>query len=207
MKKFSLLALLISFIGYSQNFEGEISYSNSYKSKIAQVNDEQWKTMMGGIQKYAIKNGDYKSETNGTLMLWQLYINKDNKLYNKMSNSEVIYWFEGSVQNEEILSATINKNSTEVLGYTCDELILNCKSGVQKYYFNSKFSVDPSNFINHKFGNWYDFVSRSKAMPLKIIIDTNQFTLTSVATNIVAKALDMSMFSLPQGAQTAKSPY
>jgi len=47
--------------------------------------------MMGSTQEYLIKGGDYKSIANGTLVQWQLFINKDNKLYNKMSNSETAF--------------------------------------------------------------------------------------------------------------------
>ncbi|MDM1391691.1 hypothetical protein HX052_17290 [Myroides marinus] len=72
---------------------------------------------VGNIQKYFIKNGDYKTETNGKLLLWQLYVNKENKLYNKMSNSETIYWNDGNTQGDEVLSVKINKNATEILGH------------------------------------------------------------------------------------------
>ena len=207
IKKFNFLILLISFAGLTQNYEGEIIYSNSYKSKTPQLKDEQLNLMLGTVQNYLIKEGDYKSSTNGSLIQWQLYINKDNKLYSKMSNSDIIYWNDGSIQGDEILKAEINKNSTEILGYKCDELILTCKSGVQKYYYSSKFSIDSKLFMNHKFGNWYDFVSRSNSLPLKIIIENAQFTLTSIATEIKPKVLETSFFTLLQGVQTAKSQY
>ena len=89
MKKslFTLLFVLISLFTFAQSFEGKIIYQLTYKSKMPSVTDAQFSSMMGNTQNYYIKGGDYKSETNGSFILSQLYINKDNKLYNKFSNS------------------------------------------------------------------------------------------------------------------------
>ena len=169
--------------------------------------DQQWQMLLGSTQEYYIKGGNYKSVTNGQLMQWQLYINKDNKLYSKMSNSEKAIWNDGNVQGDEVLKTALNKGVTEVLGYPCDEVILTCKSGVQKYYFNSKIAVDPKLFINHKYGNWYQFLSLSNALPLKTVIETAQFTMMSEATEITPGKVDGQQFQLPNGIQTEKSPY
>jgi len=210
MKKV-LLILTISIITavttFGQSFEGKIIYTNSYISKNPKMTDQQWTSMMGSTQEYLIRGGDYKSIANGTLVQWQLYINKDNKLYNKMSNSETAFWNDASVQGDEILKAEVNKGVTEVLGYKCDEVILTCKSGVQKYYFNSKLSVDTKLFANHKFGNWFDYLSKSNSLPLKSVIETAQFTMESVATEVKPMKLDTKTFELPTGIKTEKSPY
>ena len=207
MKKFKYLIFLITFSSYCQTFEGEIIYSNTYQSKSAQIKDEVLTSTMGTKQQYFIKNGNYKTVTNGQFLLWQLYINKDNRLYNKVVNSEALLWNDASIQGDEILSVKTNKNVITILGNKCDELILTCKSGIQKYYFNSKFAVDVNKFVNHKLGNWYDFVSRSNSLPLKTIIENTQFTLISTAVEIKPMKLDDNLFSLPEGIKTEKSPY
>ncbi|MEI9910986.1 MAG: hypothetical protein WDO71_15730 [Bacteroidota bacterium] len=56
-----LLATLFAITSFGQTFEGKIVYTNSYKSKMPNVTDEQFTTMMGSSQEYFIKNGDYKS--------------------------------------------------------------------------------------------------------------------------------------------------
>jgi hypothetical protein len=202
-----LLATLLAITSYGQAFEGKVVYKNTYKSKIPNVTDEKFTNMLGSTQEYFIKNGDYKSILNGSFFQWQLYVNKDNKLYNKMANSETLLWTDGAINLDEVLKAEINKDVIEILGYKCDELILTCKSGVQKYYFNAKLSVDTKLFVNHKFGNWFEFVSKSNSLPLKSIIDNEQFTLVSVATEIKEMKLDNTLFELPVNAKTMKSPY
>ncbi|APA00162.1 hypothetical protein BIW12_12390 [Flavobacterium commune] len=190
-----------------QNFQGQIVYQNTYTSKLPNVTSEQFSTMMGSTQNYIIKDGDYKSSTNGTMFQWQLYINKDNKLYNKMSNSETVFWNDGATNPDGILKIEVNKGVTEVLGHKCDEIVLTCKSGIQKYYFNSKISVEPSIFTGHLFGNWYDYLKVAKALPLKMVIENAQFTMTSIATEIKEMKLDDKEFQLSKNTKTVKSPY
>jgi len=145
MKKTFLILLittLTTFASIGQPFEGKIIYTNSYKSKMPNVTDGQFTSMMGATQEYFIKNGNYKSLANGTFLQSQYYVSSENKLYTKMANSEAFLWNDGATNPDEVLKSEVNKGVTEILGYKCDELVLTCKSGIQKYYFNSKLSVD-----------------------------------------------------------------
>ncbi len=202
-----LLGSLFAISSCGQTFEGKLVYTNTYKSKMPEMTDEQFTMMMGSTQEYFIKDGDYKSVTNGSFFQWQLYVNQDNKLYNKMSNSETLLWNDGAINPDEILKAEFNKEVTEILGYKCDELILTCKSGTQKYYFNSKLSVNTELFVNHKYGNWYDYLLQSNSLPLKTIFDNEQFTMESVAIEVKEMKLNRTLFELPAGAKIMKSPY
>jgi len=80
-------------------------------------------------------------------------------------------------------------------------------SGIQKYYFNTKLRVDPKLFEKHKYGNWNEVISRTSALPLKMTIDTPQFTLESTATEITPIKLDDKIFELPADSKVEKSPY
>jgi hypothetical protein len=208
LKNIAILCLFLSTISaISQTFEGKITYSNTFKTKNTKITDQQWAAMLGSNQEYFIKDGDYKSITNGTFVQWQQYINAENRLYIKMANTETLLWNDGNIQGDEVLKVEVNKKVTEILGYKCDEVILTCKSGIQKYYFNSKLAVNTKLFANHKFGNWFDYLSKSNALPLKSIIDTAQFTMESIATEVKPTKLDPKMFELPAGVKTEKSPY
>ena len=191
----------------AQEFEGKIVYDNVYRSKLPNVADEQLTAMLGSSQDYLIKDGNYKSITNDTMMQWQLYRSEENKLYMKMSGVPVIFWSDGAENRDSIIRTEIRKGAETILGHTCDELILTCKSGVQKYYFSRKIKLDPKVFVQHKFGNFNEVVSHTKAIPLKIIIETPQFSLTSTVTQILPSKLEQKEFELPQGSQLQKSPY
>ena len=101
----------------------------------------------------------------------------------------------------------IHPKAIEILGHSCDELVLTCKSGVQKYYYTSKLPIDPNLFKQHLYGNWYDYISRAKSLALKMVIDNAEYTIQGVATSVEAKKLDAAMFALPEGASLMKNPY
>lgn len=209
MKKpvITLLLLVCLATAMAQSFEGTVLYKTAYKSKLPSVSDQQFKDMMGTEMKWSIKGASYRSDVNGTLMQWQLYVDDENKLYTKMANSEAAIWNDALLNPDEVISSELHPGAEEILGYKCDELVLNCKSGVQKYYFSSKFPLDAKLFTRHNFGNWYAFLSKSHAMPLKTIVDTPQFTAESIAVDIKPGKLDSSLFDLPAGLVTRKSPY
>jgi hypothetical protein len=109
-----LLTLFLSLcclFTFSQSFEGKIVYQHTYKRKIPSLPDDKFTSMMGSVQNYYIFGGDYKSEVNGTFLLWQLYINADNKLYTKMANSETILWNDGATNPDEVTSVELHKDA------------------------------------------------------------------------------------------------
>ena len=131
MKKlFTITTLIFAISTIAQTFEGKINYSNAFKSKNPQVTNQQWEQMVGAKQEYFIKDGNYKSVTNGSMSQWQLYVNSQNKVYTKMGNSETLLWNDASVNQDEVLKAEIKENAITILGYNCNELTLTCKSGV-----------------------------------------------------------------------------
>jgi hypothetical protein len=198
---------VISLSAIAQNFEGKIVYHNTYKSKLPNVPDEQFNSMMGTTQEYLIKGGNYKSTMNGTFLQWQLYLNKDNRLYTKMANSEAIFYTDGAVNPDAVVKTEINKGATEILGYVCDELVVTTKSGIQRFYFSPKIKIDSKLFQQHKFGNWAEILAKINSLPLKMILDTPQFTAESVATVIGESKLDDKIFDLPANATIQKSPF
>jgi len=198
-------ACLIAITSYAQNFEGEIIYQNKFKSKISGLTDEKIESMMGSSQDYYIKGDKYKSVSNGELLQWQIYDPKENKIYTKMSNNDAALWIDGGINPDTVTNITLNRKAIYILGYECDELILDCKSGTQKYYFSSKLSIDSKLYVLHKFGNWYSYVSKTNALPLKIEIDNAQFTMTSTAIEVKPQKLGIGFFQLPVGIKIDKS--
>jgi hypothetical protein len=209
MKK-TLITLCLSLccvVAFAQSFEGTIVYKNTFKSKMPAVSDQQFADMMGPTQTWSISGAAYRSDMNGQLVQWQLYVPADNKLYTKMANSADALWNDVAENKDEVLSAEVHPSNVEILGYKCEELVLTCKSGVQKYYFNKKLAIDAKLFTNHKFGNWYAMLAEAGAVPLKTVVDNPQFTIESIATEIKPAKLDKALFVLPAGVGTAKNPY
>lgn len=191
----------------AQTFEGKVIYHDTYTSRTPGTADNQYSAMAGTIQHYYIKGGNYKSETNGTLVLWQLYINKDNKIYSKIAHSANILWDDAAVNPDKVTSVELHKGVANILGYKCDELVLHSESNFQKYYFSSQLPVDSKLYKKHLYGNWYAYLAKANALPLKTIIRNEKFIMESTATEVKPMKLDDSFFTLPQGSKTEKSMF
>lgn len=200
---FALLTLFAS----AQYFEGKVVYQNKYTSKVSTVSDAQLASMIGSIQNWYIKGGSYRSETDGTYLIWQIYNNQDNKIYTKTSNSNNVFYSDAAISKSENIDIAITKNALTVLGYDCDQLILTTKQGSVTFYYSSKLPVNSKLFVNHKFGDWYAYLAQANAVPLKMVMETPQMTVISTATEVKPMKLNAAMFTLPAGAEQVKSPF
>lgn len=208
MKYILSLIVLLSFSAlHAQNFEGEIMYNVSYTVKKPGFTSEQLQKTLGTTKRYFIKNGDYKSVTNGTGNAFQLYVSKENKVYTKFGTTNVYLWEDARYNADKVTKTELNKNVTQVLDYKCDEVILTTTAGMQHYYYSDNFKVDTAAFINAKFGNWYDFVSKSGALPLKIIVETEYYTMEATAVKVEAKKLTIEEFTLPADAKVQQNTF
>jgi hypothetical protein len=201
-----LLATLATPGLHAQSFEGEIVYQVNYTSKMQGVSNERITNAMGDRDDYYVKNGDYKNVMNGSVFQWQIYRNADNRLYNKMATNSALLWTDGAVNKDSVFNVAVVFGAARILGYSCDEVILYCRSGIQKYFFNAKFGVDSDLFTKHRFGNWAAYLSKAHALPLKFILDNPQYTVESTAVSVKPGHIDPAIFTLPKGALLAPGP-
>lgn len=204
---FTLLLLLLATTVFCQNFEGRIVYNCTYISKIPQVSNEQFTYMMGSEMDYMIKEGSYKIKMNGSYAQGQTYDNAGNRLYDKMANNDTLFWRDGSVNNDEIISAEETQNAEVILGYNCNKLVLTCKSGTYTYFYAPNLPLNVEAYSKHVYGNFYETIKRGNGIPLKFIVDTPQFKSTNIAIKLKKQRLDAAEFQLPPNAITAPSRY
>ena len=211
MKNRKIMALMIVLMAsvinvYAQGFEGKITYQNAYTSKIPNATSEQFTAMMGSTQEYYIEGDKYKSVMNGSFSQWQLYVPSENRLYTKTAMSDTLMWSDGNSNPDEAVSYEILKNQAEILGYKCDVLVVQTKTGKASYYFSKKIKVDPELYKNHQYGNWALMTGQTKSLPLKIEMETPQFTLVSTAVDIKEMKIEEGALALP-AVPSKKSPY
>lgn len=207
MKALLFILLFVASTTVHAQFEGEIVYKNKYQSKIPAVSDEQLTGMLGTETRYNIKGGNYKTVTNGSVLQWQLYVNKDNKLYNKFAMSESLLWNDCNTNVDDLVKTEIRRSVVTILGYKCDEIVLTGKKLTQKHYFNSKLKLDAKAFSKCKLYSFDKYTELTHAIPLKSIVELDQFTLESEAVEVKAMKLDNKLFELPPDVETAPSPY
>jgi hypothetical protein len=190
---------------HAQYFEGEIKYINTFKSNIPGISDEKLGSLIGVNQDYFIKGGHYKSISDGSTITMQIYDDKSNRVYNKTRGSDTIYWFDASTNTDSVISYKKEKNRQNILGIQCDVLIAKTKTGTTTYFYNDRYKVDAYRFSNHKYGNWAFFVLETGALPLKTIIESDQFKMESTVVEINPSKLKESFFEIDAGLPIKKS--
>lgn len=188
-----------------QNFEGKMVYRVALKSKLPNFTDRQLEVLVGNKQEYFIKDGNYKSLTNGQALVMQLYDDSTNRIYNQTSKSDTLYWFSASLNSDDVLSYEIEKNSSLILGHQCDALVIKTKSGTTTFYYSKEYPVDSAKFKNHNYGNWAFFTARAGTLPLKIVVDNNQFTMESIAIEIKPLKLEKKYFQIDEKTPSKQS--
>ena len=161
------------------------------------MTDDQWNGMMGTVQEYYIKEDKYKSVTNGTYAQFMTFVPSENRLYAKFSSADTLYWFDVTVGNSEVERTEFIKTNERILGMKCKILVLYTSKGKETYYYNKHLKADPLYFQKHRFANWSTVVSRTHALPLKVILESEQFNLTSTAVEIEETELEDAFFELP----------
>jgi hypothetical protein len=207
MKKilFLLLSLFALTTAVAQkSFEGDVIYSINIKSNNPNVTTERLTNLVGTVQHYYMKGRNYKNTFNGKASEWQLYLNK--KLYFKLSGKDTIYWQDVTTNSDSLYKTELKKNDTTILGYQCDKLTFTCSTGIQVYYFNAQFSVDPNLYHNANYGNWYTYLKNSRSIALKEVFYKKFYTVTLTATSIAPGKLDDALFQLPEGILIIENP-
>lgn len=203
MKLFILLLSLATFPALAQTFEGKIVYANSYKTKQANITDEQWNEGMGTKQDYYIKKNNYRFDMNGTMLKWQVYNGGENKSYIKLTSSDSLYWEDYGINKDPATRYEKVKEKITVMGVPCEGIIIYTPKTKTTVYYNKKYAFDGSVFKTHAYGNWYYMMSKINAIPLKLIVETDQFILTSTATAVTPQQLEDKMFEIDDKSKLA----
>ena len=182
-------------------------YKNAFKSKMPNFSDAQFTEIMGATQQYFIKGGNYRSETNGTFLLWQVYLHKDNKLYIKMTTSDYLFWTDAGIAKDEVVKIEVNKKVATVFGHECDEIMITTRNGTSKFYYNTGvLQVDATLYGKHKYQGWNEYLAKANALPLKIVIDNDKFSMEGTVTEIIPSQIDDKIFLLPAD-ELKESPF
>ena len=172
---FVLLSVISSLLQLqAQEFEGMISYDNSYESKTSEISSEQLNNLMGTEQAYVIKGNNYKSAFNGVFISLHLYRGDENRSYMLTGKTDTLYWEDYSQNKDIAVSYEIKQNQDTVLGISCDVIIVQSQMSKTYFYYNSKYGINPELFTKHNYGNWYYTISKTKALPLKTIHENEQ---------------------------------
>ena len=187
---------LIALNCFSQQFEGIITYQNSYQSKAENTPNEYLTQLFGNNHIVEIKNENYKLSGNGKLLQYQIFLAFENKLYTKLAAGETLGIKDLKKTEEKVKNVQVNRNSTEILTKTCDEFIVFCKNSTQRYFIESSLNINPEFFKTKNFNYQLAFLVKNKIIPLKMIIEDNMGICESTAIEVKEEKIDESTFKI-----------
>lgn len=202
MKIYYTFLILFSLLNLrSQNFQGKITYTNTFESKIKNMTPEKFAQFIGSKQEYFIKEGDYLILSNGEISNVMLYQNKKNKIYTKNIYNDTIICFDASIEKTKVIEFKIVDSEEKILNQTCKKITMQLENGTSYvHYFAVKYKLNSTLFKGHGFNHWYFYLEKTNALPLKTIMENKQFKMISTAIEIKELKLSDSKFILPKDA-------
>ncbi len=200
------LLLLIFFISACRRdarlFEGVIHYRHTLESCSPRYPVDFLMMNLDTASTYYYKNGNYKWMNKMALFQEDLYVAEENRNYFKVGRGDVWYG-EGTDQDEDVVEFSMSRNQGKILGYKCDMLaVTTCKRLDKKIYtryifYSPEIKIDSSAFSRLRYFS-HDFIAaKTHSLPLKIIMNTDEFAVTWEAVKIDFTALNDSIFHIP----------
>ena len=178
------------------SFEGKVIYDFTMKDRSGEMSDEQCNMLFGKEQVMYYKGDQYFSEFDGMMNMKITYLGGDT-LFTGMNGMEAIMFTEVRKNNDPIIDHKIEKGAETINGILCDLLTIESKDGIDYYYYNEKYAIDPAIYKNHVFGHWSFYLEKSKALPLKIVSDMKDFYTEITMKEVIEMKIDASLFSVP----------
>jgi len=184
-----------------QLFEGVIHYKHTLESCSPDYTYEQMVMNFGTESTYYYSKGNYKWVFGDAMYQEELYLKDEGRLYFLFGQD--VFYADGKLQDEDILEYSLRKNQLGILGKDCDMLSLitlkrnNQKVHARYIYFTPEIVIADSAFSELRYFS-HDFIAENtRSVPLKIILNTEDFTATWEAESVQFAELSDSTFYIP----------
>jgi hypothetical protein len=206
--KITLLFILAisSLFSQENDFEGIITYKLEVKNPNPElISDSLWNVKVGNsisVHKYYYKSGNYKNLVDGKEL--QIYNPESNKIYNYSIKKDTIFTnIINAYKSIDSLKNIVKSDEIQFInGYDCNKLVIKSKLAESIYYYSNKVKISAENYINHHYGNWYEYLKETNALPIKIIIKNKFLNLEMNAISVEKKKLSIREFKLPKNTPT-----
>ena len=198
---FCFICVLSSF-SQQNYFEGIITYHHHYKSTDANFDADQISEALGTRSEFFFKEGNYLQLYNGKFQKYNLYRKTDQKVYSKFATSDTLFWTNATIKSEVITDSSLAPTDETVLSHPCSVLTVKTATpsgeyySTRKYYFSKEVPVKQEWLSEHHYNSMSEIYAKTGAIPLKIIIETDQFIMTMTALKIDRQSLELQYFEL-----------
>jgi len=202
--KITLVLILITGFSFCQEkeFEGVIDYKLVVKNPMPELmSDSLWTARVGKTtsnHKYYYKGSNYKNVIDKKEL--QIYKPKSNEIYNYTIEKDTVFTniLNASKSIDSLKSIDRSDKKELILGYECQKIIFKSKLAETTYYYSNELNIPAKNYINHHYGNWYEYLKETNSLPLKIIVRNKFLYMEMTAIDLELKELSIDEFELPK---------
>jgi len=184
-------------------FEGVIHYRHTLESCSQRYPIGFLMMNLDTASAYYYRNGNYKWVNKMAVFQEDLYVAEENRNYFKVGGQGDVWYGEGADLDEDVLEFSMSRNRENILGYECDMLALTTLKRLDKkiytryIFYSPEIKIDSSAFSKLRYLS-HDFIAaKTRSLPLKIIMNTEEFAVTWEAVKIDFTALNDSIFHIP----------
>lgn len=134
-----------------------------------------------------------------------LYLQPENAVYQNRWSGDTLYKFDCNKQGRQILNYSIEKNAAVLLGISCNKLEVFFEGGSSTYFYNEQaLKINPSWFIKLTYVNWDTISKILQSIPLKTVIERNDYRITSTVESFKEAKIDDTFFKISKTAIIVK---
>lgn len=190
-------------------FEGDIEFSITYESINPNISEEFLESILGDKMIGIVKHDKYKTikpSSAGFSGRSIYYFLDENTGYIDYDDKDTIFKFKLDESPGYLIEMKEeNKDKKEILGQKCPSILIDYVPNDQsnftritgRYYYDSRFKLDPEKYKNHKESFWNLYVEKSGSISVRNEI-TNYPIYKSIyqALKVIPKEVDDSEFEL-----------
>lgn len=202
--------LLIFQLGFSQYFNGEITYEWEIIPKKPDVNvDSILDSKKGAKMVYLITDKYYKTTyyKNEKPNYSYTYHDETKRMYDEYSEREYITFRDSQKSNSKYGKMTVLKDSIKnVLGRNCYLVKSEADYGNSSTYYSNEVRINSESFKGHQVGNWYNKLKKvNGAISLYTKTEFKDHYEIQKAVDINKRKVSKSEFSIPKNKTIAAS--
>lgn len=194
----SLLFLTMTSLAQEKkSFKGKINYSIEYKFFDESSSNFQLMDLTGSNLIVYYTDGFILNLYPQGIMEYVLYDNLGKRSYQKFRDNDTIYYVNTDKKGFDIRDYEIVENSAILLNKQCNSLILYFETGPYLSWeetYSPEIYYDPANAVNYAVYNYNFIYSKTRAIPLRTILQNKNEQIEYLATDIYPGD-DKNMFS------------
>lgn len=192
-----VISVCLKVSAQQKSFEGYVVYLTEVKSKSEIISDHAMKNLLalGNQSTVFFKQGNYK-QIFGPVTSY--YITKDQKVYNKFTNIDTLYYIDYSSDTSVIKKISRSNEKRYIAGFDCKSLTIESNEATHKYFYAPSLYLDPEYDKNNAMDKYNVYIKETSSVYLGYSLETETYLVSGTGIRVNQAPVADSVFELPK---------